>query len=484
MSWLKAGGLFLGIATIPVIGLARTAAGQTWSAPLSLINASLMVAIVASILFLLALALGKRWVERRTLLTSIVGWFAVITLNTGALRGQLEPAGWTRPWQWLIAVLAAVGLAGWIGTRFDPAARYLSTFIPILVVFQMATLISDLTNLNEPAPLVVAPVDTSVGAPPSIWVIVLDSHASPKVLRDQHNIDLSEAVARLETVGFRVWDDARANYSHTLVSIPSLLSGEVWDAKEVDALFATMLAGLHADTPLIASIQRTGLEVRMLPTNWSRSGCGALVDDCIGRPRYDDHWYFLLRSTPLQGLLPGVFVHPWPARGFGTLDAITSVESSDRHFTFVHSLASHPPTVIAEDCGVTSDARGRLRDQLRCTHDALLEAVGSIDLTTDIVIVTADHGYLLEDASAPSETWSDDLARNRFSAFTAISTPDGCEDRFPTDLSGAQILPLVLNCYGGDLAVPAHRFMKVDQRHLGGISATELAWDGWSVYAP
>ena len=98
MSWLKAGGLFLGIATIPVIGLARTAAGQTWSAPLSLINASLMVAIVASILFLLALALGKRWVERRTLLTSIVGWFAVITLNTGALRGQLEPAGWTRPW--------------------------------------------------------------------------------------------------------------------------------------------------------------------------------------------------------------------------------------------------------------------------------------------------------------------------------------------------------------------------------------------------
>ena len=123
-------------------------------------------------------------------------------------------------------------------------------------------------------------------------------------------------------------------------------------------------------------------------------------------------------------------------------------------------------------------------DQLRCAHDSLFGAISSIDLTTDIVIVTADHGYTIGFTTDPVDEWSNDLTRDRFSAYTAISTPDDCESGLPEELSVAQILPMVLNCYGADLAVPPHRFMNGSQLYLGGIVATELAWDGWSTYEP
>ena len=484
MPSLKFLALFLGIVAVPVISLVRAAAANSWTAPVPLLEVSLIVAIFGGAFFGLAAFVSTRWSEHRTTAISVVGWFAFTFLNVGGLRLAFETAGWTAPWQWLIIVLVISGLAVWIAIRFDSAARYLVTFVPILVAFQAILLTVDLARLDEPTPVPAASSDANVGAPPSIWIIVLDSHASPKVLRELLDIDLSESVERLETVGFRVWDDARSNYSLTLASIPSLLSGEVWDAEAIEESYAALLAGVQADTPLVASLQQSGLTIRMIPANWSRSRCGAFVDDCIANPRYDENWFFLLRSTPLPDLLPAVFPHPWPSGGLQALDVIAAAERTDRHFTFVHSLASHPPTIINSDCRYVSDREGKLRNQLVCMHNVLFEALSTIDLTTDVVIVTADHGYAFGDISAPPEQWTDKEARGRFSAFTAISTPDDCEEGFPDRLSGAQLLPLVLNCYGADLPVPTHRFMSVSQRHLGGIGATELAWDGWSPYEP
>ena len=481
---LKVLGLFLGIAAVPVMSLAKTAARNPWTAPVSLAKASLMVVIVGGTFFALAYLAGLRWSKHRTASTSVVGWFALLFLNIGGLRDTFISAGLTASWHWVIVVLALAALAVWVGTSFDPAARYLVTFIPTLVVLQAVLLIGDLAQVDEPAPIASTASEADIGAPPSIWVIVLDSHASPKVLRDEHDIDLAEPISRLETIGFRVWDDARSNYSHTLVAIPSLLSGEIWGPEVVEASYPSLLAGVHGDTPLVASIQRAGFTIRMIPANWSRSKCGAIVDECVGNPLYDEHWQFLVRSTPLSDLFPGVVEHPWPSRGRRSLEAIATIPGVDHHFTFVHSLGSHPPTVMNEDCNPVSDRDGRLSNQLPCTHDALLAALTTIDLTTDVVIVTADHGYSIGNALAPPDEWRDEVARDKFSAFTAISTPDGCAEGLPVDLSTGQILPLVLNCYGGDLPIPSHRFLKVIGQPHGGVRATELAWDGWSTYAP
>lgn len=483
---LKVLGLFLGIATIPVIGLARTAAGSTWTAPVSLIQASTMVVLVDGIFFVLAVITRSLWSAHGIRPISAIGWFALVSVNFAGLRPALSSAARGAPWRWMIIVLALGGVAVWIGTRLDPDARFLVTFVPILIAIQGFFLIGDLVRFGEPTPVALVPHDASAGQPPSIWVILLDSHAGPKVLSDLHDIDLSKELAQLETLGFRVWDDARTNYSHTLVSVPSLLSGQIWDPEVVAASYGPMISGVQADTQLVASIKEAGLSIRMIPNNWSRSGCGAIVDDCIGDPLFDERWYYLVRSTPLPDLFPAVFPDPWPSGGLGTLHAIADVDSAARHFTFVHSMASHPPAIIGPACSPASKAElnGSMSAQLRCTHEALFEALGTIDLTSDVVILTADHGYALGDTTAPPEEWSDDLVRTWFSIFTAISTPRNCEETLPDDLSVAQILPLVLNCYGADLPVPTHRFMRVFQSRSGQIGAIELAWDGWSPYKP
>jgi hypothetical protein len=484
MSWLKSLALFVGIATVPVLSLSRAATGFAWSAPVSMATGLVMILVLAAALFVPAVALALPLERHRTAIFVVGGWFALAFVHAGAMRDPLHAGGFVEPWHWLLLVaLAAIAAAG-IGLRLDSAGRYLTTFVPILIVVQAGLLLADVANADEPDPVAAPRSGLAVGSPPSIWVVVLDAHASPAALRDLHDVDVSTAVSDLESLGFRVWDDARSNYSQTLVSIPSLLSGEIWEPAEVEAAYASFLAGTRGDTALVGALRDSGMTTRMVPTNWSRNQCGALIDECLDDPRYDEHWYALVRSTPLPDLFPAILTHPWPPGGIRTLDVLAEVGASNRHFTFVHTLASHPPPVLDGRCRRTSARDGELDEQLECTHDVLAGALESIDLTTDVVIVTADPGYESGNISAEPAQWTDAMARDRFSAFTAISTPGGCAEALPERLSGAQIMPLVLNCYGADLPVPAHRFFKVNHQRLGGVGASEFDWDGWAPYAP
>ena len=495
MPSVKAAAVYAAIATITVIELARTAARVVWTAPLPITKGLVMIAVVTTILTALAAALGAADRTRSTAWTAAVGWFGLGFLRAGEVRVGLSQSGLGTPLHWALLMLLLLGIAAWVGLRFDDRARVLFTFVPILLVTQVIALVSEVGRWNEPQPVIEAALDAGLGSPPSIWFVMLDSHPSPAVLLELHSVDLSDVTARYEALGFRVWDDARSNYSHTLAAVPSQLSGTTWTPAETDGRYAEMLAGTRGGTGLLASLRDAGMTLRMAPAAWSRSGCGALIDVCAAAPFFDDHWWFLLRSTPLPDLLPAALPNPWPEDGLRVITAMGSFADGDRHFTVVHSLASHPPIILDEGCKPEAGAvpalnrratvtLGALDAQLRCTHDALLTRLDGIDLGRDVVIITADHGYGFGDLSAPVDTWDDAKARSRFSAFVAVSTPDGCETAFAEQLSTAQLLPLVLNCYGADLDIPEHRFIRVNHRSFGGLVSSELRWDGWSPYTP
>jgi hypothetical protein len=484
MSKLKVVALFLGIAAVPVVSLARAAADAAWSAMLPVPTGLLMVAVIAAPLSVFGVVVVRYWPDRARISVAALGWATLAFFHVGPVRKGIEATGWVQPWQWAIVGVTTIAIGVWIGIRFDPSARFLVTFVPLLLIVELFQLGLDAPRWAEPAPAEITSREANLGSPPSIWLIVLDSHASPAVLRDLYDVDLAAPVEQLESKGFTVWDDARSSYSHTLASIPSLLSGETWDPEAVERLHPELLAGVHGDTWLMASLKQAGHSFRMVPTNWSRSECGTLVDHCFPTSGYDEHWYFLMLETPLPNIFPRLLPHPWPTGGIRTLELISTISSAYEHVTFVHSLASHPPPVIDAECNPVPAAVDALEGQLLCTHVVLQDALASIDLTTDIVIITSDHGYDLGDTSAAASTWTDSVARARFSAFAAISTPDNCESSFPERLSAPQILPLVLNCYGAELGIPAHRFVQVIQQPGGSIEASELNWDGWSVYAP
>ncbi len=475
--------LFAAIAALPVVDLARSAAKHVWSASVSVGEAASMIGIIGLIFVALALIARQLVPNHQSAAVAAVGWFVLVFVYANAFR-DLVPDTWTHPWQWILLTLVAVGFGVWAGTRFDPIL--LTTLVVFLLAAQSAMLLIESRRIYDPPVPPVTATATDLSNAPSVWLILLDSHPSPLALRTYYDIDLAEESSELEGLGFRVWDDARANYSNTFASVPNILSGEVWSPDTLPDFYPSLLGAVHGTTPLVAAFGEAGHTIRMVPANWSRSQCGDLIEECLPVSGFDEHWYFLLRRTPLTDIFPGQLSDPWPAGGLRSVESIATIEppqGGGKHFTFLHSLASHPPNIIGADCKPTTEAAGSLEDQLRCTHEALLESMTALNLDTDIVIVTSDHGYFRSGVSASPELWTDSIVHDRFSAFTAISTPDGCEDSLSAELSGGQILPLILNCYGAGLPVPAHEFIDLGQVPWGGVTALELDWDGWSVYS-
>ena len=441
----------------------------------------LIISVPFAVVAFVAMWLAPR--HRRSAV-AVVGWFAILFVSAGMIRPYVYRIIGTEPWQWWLVVLAMAGLAFWLGTRLDQSGRFLVTFVPVLVVALSIPLATSVGRIENPPPAMAATDRVDVGAPPGIWVVVLDAHEAPNELRDLKDVDLAVQVEHLEDAGFRVWDDSRSNYNRTLVSVSSMLSGEAWGAAVVEQSLPAMLAGVRGDTNVVAGLKETGQTVRMIPANWSLSECGDLVDTCIGATWYDERWYYLLATTPLVDLLPTVFPHVWPTGGLRALEAMSSLPDGGSHFTLVHSLAAHPPAVFDAECKAGSPNGGNLESQLSCVHHALLASVNEIDLDTDIVIVVADHGYRKGAGSLSPASWPDAAVRSHFSAFTAISTPGNCEAEFPDRLSAAQILPLTLNCYGAEMPIPESTFFAVDQLPYGGLAVTQLEWDGWTSYSP
>ncbi len=471
------------IPAVRVVELAMAAAEQTWVVPISLMEGLALWATISVPLFALYGALRvTRLGPDRTF--APVAWFAIGFTNWPLVRLAVEAlaAGSSRTaavWHWGAVTLLLV-FALWAGVRVDKTGILVSAFVLVLLAFRVFSLIGGLERLAEPTPMAAEAAIAIPATTPSMWVILLDAHPSPAVLREFYEVDLEDDLSGLRALGFRVWDDARSNYTHTTASVPALLGGTVFHRSLTEEM-PVLLAGLQADTSLTRAFAESGFTVRMVTAPWTRSECGTVVEVCVDNP-LDERRFYLLRMTPLTELFPARFGHPMPLGGRDALRAVASLESEAHHFTFVHSTVSHVPFVLDEECSVDLESDAPMHYQLRCTHRLLREAIGSIDLSSDVVVVAADHGYMwsVEVGLAPSE-WDPRQAWERFGSFLAVSDPAGCADGLPERVSTAEVLPLLLACHGVAIDVPERVFVGMEQGHWGAIVEHTFAWDGWST---
>lgn len=470
------------IPAIRVIELTLAAALQTWTRPVALATGLAFWAMIAVPLWALfaALRLTRLDVDKAF---AVAAWFAVgftnwplVRLGLEAIMGR-DPVPLGVSW---VGVAVVVGFALWAGGRVDATGTLVSLFVLALLGIRVVGLIGGLEKLVEPAPL---PAEASIVIPsttPSVWVIVLDAHPSPAVLREYYEVDLEDDLSRLRALGLRVWDDARSNYTHTTASVPALLGGTVFPGNLTGEM-PQLLAGLQADTPLTRSFSEAGYEVRMLSAPWSRSECGEVVDLCVD-VSMDERRHFLLRTTPLTDLVPRLFGHPMPLGGRTVLQSVADLDARPRHFTFVHSTVSHIPFMLDENCVVDTASPEPMAAQLRCSHRLLRGALDHIDLGRDIVVVAADHGYGWNGQFGikPAE-WDVRQARERFGSFLAVSDPAGCADGLPDRLSTSEVLPMLLACHGVVIDVPEPVFVGMEEGDWGAIVEHTFAWDGWST---
>lgn len=472
-------GVIAAVGATPVLRLAHSAARETWVQPISPTTGLYFWGLLTlpAMVVLLALRRTRLGADRAF---SLMAWLLFASTHWFAARSwllnRLDIQELTS--LHLTAGLILLGLIVWAGARWDKVGMVAAILGVSFFAVQAFNLARDLPQLVEPASEIPAASTTIDPSTPSIWVFILDAHPSPMALREFYSIDLSPEVSALTDKGFRVWDDARSNYSHTTASVPSMLGGVIFPSP-LDDVMPTLVAGLQGGTALTHSFSDAGYEVRMSPAPWSRSSCGPLIVECHDVVR-DERLYFLLRLTPLSDLFPEKFGQPMPTDGRLVLESTHDFDSVADHFTIIHSTSSHLPFVLDEDCEVRAVER-QMEQQFRCTQHLLLDALDAIDLATDIVIVMADHGqnYLGQGKLHPEE-WTNRMVRERLSVFLAVSDPSGCASELPEQISNVQVLPLVLNCHGNDLPVPEARFVGMGQGKWGHFIEYSYPWDGWS----
>ncbi len=473
--------LLAALGAVPVLALSTAAAEQTWTRPILpgtaawfwlIITAPFLVGYVA--LRATRLAADKSFSIAAWSLFAFTNWHLI---RMAILRGLEVRA--LRPVHMAIGLLLLTGFVVWAGIRVDGAGKIITIVTVAFFGVQLFSLVGAMSKLIEPDPANPTPNAVIAESTPSVWVIILDAHPSPSALRSFYEVDLTNALLDLQALGFRVWDDARANYTHTTASVPSLLNGAMYQGT-LDENMPAMLAGLQGATPLTASFVAAGYQLRMSPAPWSRSECGPSVSVCFDEG-HDERLHFLLRITPLSDLFPERFGHPMPIGGRDVLLSVKRYATSPRHFTFVHSTVSHLPFVLSSDCAVRVSEDTGLEDQLRCSQTLLADVVRGIDLKTDIVIVAADHGEgLYGQADLTPSEWTPEMANERFAVFLAISDPSNCASTLPDQVTLAEVLPRVLNCHGNSIAVPTPRFVGMEQGHWGRIVEYDFPWDGWA----
>jgi hypothetical protein len=316
---------------------------------------------------------------------------------------------------------------------------------------------------------------TPVADSRDVLVVIADGHASPTVLDEFYGEANTEFVEELEDIGFVVPDGAVANYSDTLLSVPSILQMSYIETSSAltDADRKELYRILGGHNSLTASFTAAGYRTVYVESGWLGTQCGAEIDVCVQGPIPDETLYDIAHRSVLRD-----------SRGFETglsfsrgarhaldwmlddLDDYLSDGTSD--FIYVHVLAPHPPLFLDSDCrsnpsversgfsigrpDMTASeleaARLGYLDQVACV-DSVLSDVAVRAVAQDAVVVFAgDHGPDIGGQlwTGGGDKWTEPQVRERFGPFVAMYGRD-CEFDEPSSL--VELGPSLLGCLGG-----------------------------------
>jgi len=318
---------------------------------------------------------------------------------------------------------------------------------------------------------------------PDVVFVLVDGYARQDILQADYGFDNRKLIDSLEEAGFSVPELASANYNGTHLSIPSIVSMDYLTETGApihnsDLLEATAITG--GDNRLVRALKGAGYTyVHGGTGNWNNS-CGAEVDVCLESPAFDATAWAILNRTPIGPLLFAETGHPFTTTNLLRIPTLTNWRenrgewSTGPVFAFVHLVMPHAPMYIDRSCdvrvdpalaghvigldGISADELAVRRDayveQIECVNTALEAFVSQLDPDT-VVVITADHG---PDARGPlngsAAGWDDLRILERYSTFSAIRLPEGCNQEVPVDHDLVNSFRMVLNCMDPSIDLP------------------------------
>jgi hypothetical protein len=398
-------------------------------------------------------------------------------------------------------VLIAVLLGGAIGLLFveryvvPPArrfrwrviGRFFSTVTAILLLaigiqaIQSGTPGLIVRALAEEAPFRPA---SSVPTPsadthPDIYLLLLDGHARPDVLRRVFGHDGSGFVTALETRGFEVATQSRTNYALTVQVMASMF--HMRPLQEIDAVRplldntssrppGAVIRTAINDGPVLERFREEGYELVALASSYEQPALRS-VDRWIDTGELNEFEVNLFRRSILRPLLPLV-APDWVSSSyrsrvdneFLSLASLAAERSARPRFVFAHLPSPHAPwirhadgsprTVLDVDAmGAETPASTGLdkqaliegyAGQVAWTDRRLIEAVDEIvanSATPPVIVAFGDHGSWIGADGGD--------IRLRFLPLFAARMPDGSRP-FPDDIDLVNLFPVLFGSLFGD----------------------------------
>ena len=249
--------------------------------------------------------------------------------------------------------------------------------------------------------------------PDTVVIVILDELSLVRLLDADGKVDTTRFPAFAALARRGLWfPQAMANYAHTALSVPSMLSGQLFDGADAQTALR-----LFERAPLLAALGHQGYNVHYAS---AYLGCPTAVTGCInyadpplalnlaGRLRLlasQAYFVYARRASDLYPWLPAharrreaELFEAWPA----------STLAAPGQATLLHLLLPHDPYVMSADGAVVRGPNGAFqpgRDlaavarqydaQIRWTDSVLGRFLSQLDrhsAARTTVVVTADHG--------------------------------------------------------------------------------------------
>ena len=374
------------------------------------------------------------------------------------------------------------------GRGMAAATRWLNAVAVILVVLNAAPVVAarlgggDVDRAVEQIRSMASP-RSSAQAGPDIYYLVFDRYGGPTALEEVFGFDNGAFWDALETRGFFVASEGRANYPTTVLSLASSLNMAYLDplsrAMGPRATDLEPLAGLIRDRAVGRFLTDRGYDYVHVGSWWEPTSRSPIADRNVRFGGLSEFAQTLLDTTAVAPVVhrfaPTLEIRRREYERvrfqFDQVEAVRGNPSPT--FVFAHILVPHGPYVFAADGSFVPSVRGiprsrRYLEQLAYVNERILRLVDRLlDVPPGrepVIILQADEGPFNGPGNWRKASAAD--VRRKFSILSAYRLPGSTEPGLRTDLTPVNSFRVVLNRYlGTDLPLlPDRSFAPVSTR--------------------
>jgi len=285
-----------------------------------------------------------------------------------------------------------------------------------------------------------------------VYYIIMDGYPRNDILEEFYNFNNDEFTGALQSLGFDIVEEAKANYFWTNLALASALNMNYLDTLNIE--LGKQGRDMSEITPfirnnLVSQIFRSiGYQYIHMDSTWDPTRENPYADieyACDTETLRNDFHKVFVEGTMLRVLNNSISdgLAQCHLNNYKWLTE-TAPDISGKKFVFAHFVAPHPPylfdsagniqkfVTISDQFGIQTDIWGNRKaylEQLKFVNKKILTATDNIikkSKKQPIIIIQSDHGPHLD--TEDNLTDKKNHTRGRASIFLAILTPDNRQD--------------------------------------------------------